>query len=69
MTRDPSLSKSARFIQENKARATSEMLRQFRYIYWIDRREKKSCLLEQKTPPKHYADIGKQKAKKRKATL
>jgi hypothetical protein len=54
MTRDPKLSKSAKFIQENKERATSEELRQFRYIFFIDKRWKKKCLLKQKPYLKHY---------------
>lgn len=56
MTRNPSLSKSAAFLQANKERAISESLRQFRYIFWIDRRWKKNVLLEQKPYPKHYKE-------------
>ena len=29
-------------------------LRQFRYIKFIDKREKKNCLLKQMPYPKHY---------------
>lgn len=54
MTRDPKLSKSAKFLQHNKERATSEELRQFRYIKYIDRRWKKKCLLKEKPYPKYY---------------
>ena len=54
MTRDPKLSKSAAKLQANKIRATSEDLRQFRYIYFIDRRKKKDCLLREQPYPKHY---------------
>jgi len=54
MTRNPKLSKSAKNLQENKKRATSESLRQFRYIKFIDKREKKNCLLEQKPYLKYY---------------
>tara|TARA_R100000541_G_C1875166_1_gene81482 strand:- start:38 stop:730 length:693 start_codon:yes stop_codon:yes gene_type:complete len=54
MTRNPKLSKSARHLQENKKRATSESLRQFRYIKFIDKREKKNCLLKEKPYLKHY---------------
>jgi len=56
MTRNPKLSKSAAFLQANKERATSEELRQFRYIYWIDHKWKKKVLLKQKPYPKHYAE-------------
>lgn len=55
MTRDPKLSKSAKFIQENKEKATSEELRQFRYIFFIDKRWEKKCLLKQREYIKHYA--------------
>jgi len=54
MTRDPKLSKSAKFLQDNKERATSEELRQFRYIKFIDKRWKKKCLLKEQPYPKHY---------------
>lgn len=55
MTRDRKLSKSAAFIQDNKERAISYSLRQFRYIKFIDAREKKNCLLKECQYPKHYA--------------
>lgn len=54
MTRDPKLSKSAKFLQENKERATSEELRQFRYIKFIDKRWKKKCLLKEQPYLKYY---------------
>ena len=54
MTRNPKLSKSAAFLQCNKERATSEELRQFRYIYYIDQKSIKNCLLKEKPYPKHY---------------
>lgn len=44
----------AKFLQENKERAKKLNLRQFRYIKFIDKREKKNCLLEQKPYLKHY---------------
>lgn len=56
MTRNPKLSKSAAFLQENKERATSEQLRQFRYLYWIDQKWKNKVLLKRKPYPKHYAE-------------
>ena len=54
MTRSPNLSKSDKYLQENKNRATCEKLRQFRYIKFLDQREKKKCLLKEKPYPKHY---------------
>ena len=54
MTRNPKLSKSARYLQDNKSKATSQTLRQFRYIKFIDKRIKKNCLLKQKPYLKHY---------------
>jgi hypothetical protein len=54
MTRDPKLSRSAKFLQDNKERATSEELRQFRYIKFIDKRWKKKCLLKEQPYPKYY---------------
>jgi hypothetical protein len=54
MTRKPELSKSAKYLQENKERATSSKLRQFRYIKFLDQREKKKCLLKEQPYPKHY---------------
>lgn len=56
MTRNPRLSKSAEFLQLNKDRATSESLRQFRYIKFLDQRCKKKCLLKQLPYLKHYAE-------------
>jgi len=56
MTRNPSLSKSAKIIQDGKDRATSETLRQFRYIYFIDKRCEKLAKLEEKAFVKHYDD-------------
>ena len=56
MTRDRSLSKSAAIIQDGKDRATSYELRQFRYIKFLDKREKKNCKLKQAPYPKHYLE-------------
>ena len=56
MTRNPDLSKAAAHLQENKDRATSEPLRQFRYIKFLDTRWKKKCLLSERMYPKHYAE-------------
>jgi hypothetical protein len=54
MTRNPELSKSAKKLQENKERATSEELRQFRYIRFINKRYKGKCLLDEKPYLKYY---------------
>jgi len=56
MTRDRKLSKSAAIIQDGKDRATSEALRQFRYIYFIDKKYEKNVLLKQKQYEKHYGN-------------
>jgi hypothetical protein len=56
MTRDRKLSKSAAIIQDGKDRATSETLRQFRYLYFIDKKHEKNVLLKQKQYEKHYKD-------------
>lgn len=39
---------------DNKDRIKKYSLRQFRYIKFIDKREKKKCLLKEQTYPKHY---------------
>ena len=54
MTRDPKLSKAAAKLQQNKDRATSEELRQFRYIKFLDERWRKKCLLKQAPYLKYY---------------
>ena len=54
MTRNPKLSKSAAYLQEYKEEATSETLRQFRYIKFLDQRWKKRCLLKEQPYLKHY---------------
>jgi len=54
MTRRPELSKSAAILQEGRDRAESEKLRQFRYIYFIDKRSIKDCLLTEKPYEKYY---------------
>ena len=38
----------------NKDRIIKHELRQFRYIKFIDKREKKNCLLKQQPYLKHY---------------
>jgi hypothetical protein len=39
---------------ENKDRLKKHTFRQFRYLYFIDRKAKKDCLLTEKPYPKHY---------------
>jgi len=56
MTRDRKLSKAAAILQDGKDRATSETLRQFRYIYFIDKREEKKVLLKEKPFEKWYKE-------------
>ena len=53
MTRNPKLSKMAAYIQQHKDRAQSKELRQFRYLYFINKRWKDKCLLTQHEYPKH----------------
>ena len=55
MTRNPDLTPKARFIQENKAKAIPHKLRQFRYLYFLDRRARSRLLLKEKPYPKHGA--------------
>jgi adenine modification enzyme len=57
MTRNPKLSKAAAKIQANAESATSETLRQFRYIKFLDASWKKKCLLKEQPYPKHYAVV------------
>jgi adenine modification enzyme len=54
MSRRPELSKSAAILQNGKDRATSETLRQFRYIYFINKRCIKDCLLKELPYEKYY---------------
>lgn len=42
------------FLQKNKEDAIKHELRQFRYIKFLDQREKKKCLLKEMPYPKHY---------------
>jgi hypothetical protein len=45
---------SEKHLQANKDRAVPHVLRQFRYIKFINQKWKKKCLLEQKPYIKHY---------------
>lgn len=46
--------KAEKYLQENKHRAKKVTLRQFRYIYFINQKCIKDCLLKQQPYPKHY---------------
>ena len=54
MTRNPKLSKSAKFLQDNKKEAKKHVLRQFRYLYFLKKKEEQNCLLKQKPFLKYY---------------
>jgi hypothetical protein len=54
MTRNPKLSKSAKYLQENKKHAKSGKMRQFRYIKFIKQKYKKDCLLKELSYLKYY---------------
>lgn len=54
MTRNPKLSKSAEYLQNNKDKAISKALRQFRYIYFIYKDYEKKCKLNKVEYVKHY---------------
>lgn len=43
-----------RYLQENRERATKLILRQFRYIKWLDKSWANRCLLQKFPYPKHY---------------
>ena len=43
-----------KYLQVNKDKAVKYSLRQFRYIKFLDQREKKNCLLKEQKYPKHY---------------
>ncbi len=45
-----------RYLQTNKEDAIKHDLRQFRYIKFLDQREKKKCLLKEEKYPKHYIE-------------
>ena len=46
----------AKYLKENKDKAIKYELRQFRYIKFLDQREKKKCLLKEQPYPKHYKE-------------
>lgn len=47
-------SKLTLYLRENKQNLKRLNLRQFRYIKFLDQREKKKCLLKEQDYPKHY---------------
>jgi hypothetical protein len=53
---DKRYSAEADYLQRNKDRATKMELRQFRYIFFIDKRYKKNCCLKELEYPKHYKE-------------
>lgn len=57
MTRDRKLSKAAAIIQDGKAKAKQYSLRQFRYIYFINKRSKSECCLQEAEYPKHGIEV------------
>lgn len=61
MTNGSDQSANARRLRQRKADAIKHELRQFRYIYFIDQRYIKKCLLKEKPYPKHYAEASKPK--------
>lgn len=46
----------AKYLQENKDKATKMNLRQFRYIKFLNQKWKKKCLLKEQPYPKHYSN-------------
>lgn len=54
MKDESKLNKKEKFLQQNKDKAVMHELRQFRYIKFLDQREKKNCLLKEQPYPKHY---------------
>lgn len=49
-------SAKARELRKNRNAANKIKLRQFRYIKFLDQREKKKCLLKEQPYPKHYIE-------------
>ena len=54
MTRSPDLSRMAKYLQENKHRATSATYSQYRYIKFLKQNWVKRCKLKEQPYPKHY---------------
>jgi len=54
MTRNPKLTPSAKFVQDNKHRAKKHTFRQFRYIYFIKKNTLKNLRLKVLPYLKHY---------------
>jgi adenine modification enzyme len=54
--KNPKSNSKWKYYQANKHRASKSSLRQFRYIFFIDKRWKKKCLLNEKPYPKHYIE-------------
>lgn len=45
-----------KYLQDNKDKAVKHTLRQFRYIYYIDKKYIEFCKLKEKPYPKHYLE-------------
>jgi len=54
MTNGDNQSVNARYLRQNKYRAVKYELRQFRYLFFLDKKAKKNCLLRELPYPKHY---------------
>lgn len=50
------ITKREQYLQDNKEKAKKMELRQFRYIKFLDQREKKKCTLKEQPYPKHYEE-------------
>lgn len=55
MTRNPNLSKAAAELQADKDNAVGDKLRQFRYLFFIDKSWESKCLFKKQPYLKHYA--------------
>lgn len=54
--KDHRYNETVRHLQENKEKAKRLVLRQFRYLFFIDQRYKDKCLLKKLDYPKHYLE-------------
>jgi len=43
-----------KYFDDNRHKLKKMVLRQFRYIKFLDKRFEKNCLLKQQSYPKHY---------------
>ena len=61
MERNPRLSRSARYLQDNKERAKPHLYRQFRYIYFLKKKYRNDLLLRVLEYPKWAAEVSREK--------